>query len=212
MAIADAKYRFTYMEVGANGACSDAQVFNHSAFKEGMDNGEGNIPDPRPLPNDDKPIPFYLIADDAFALAPWLMKPYSQRMLTKEERIYNYRISRARRIVESAFGILTARFRCLLTTLEVDPETATTITMACVILHNVILTRDPPVGNAGNNVLNDGAPNQAGGVVGNHPDLVSGLNLPGGNYGSKKARKQRDYLCEYFNSPRGAVEWQEDMI
>ena len=211
MAIADAKYRFTYMEVGANGACSDAQVFNHSAFKEGMANGEGNLPDPRPLPNDDKPIPFYLIGDDAFALAPWLMKPYSHRMLSKEERVYNYRISRARRVVESAFGILTGRFRCLLTTLEVDPETATSITMACVILHNLILTRDPPLGNAGNNMPNDGPPNHAG-VGGNHPDLVSGLNLPGGNFGSKKARKQRDYLCEYFNSPRGSVEWQEDMI
>ncbi len=212
MAIADAKYRFTYVEVGANGACSDAQVFNYSAFKEGMEHGDGNIPEARPLPNDNKPIPFYLIGDDAFALRPWLMKPYSKRMMSKEERIFNYRISRARRVVESAFGILTSRFRCLLTTLELDPETATTITMACVMLHNLILTREPEMGNAPNQDMNDGDANAPAGASANLPQLDSGPNLPGGNYASKLGKQQRDYLRDYVNSPRGSVEWQDRMI
>ena len=84
--------------------------------------------------------------------------------------------------------------------------------MACVMLHNLILSRDPPLGNAGNNGDNDGPHNPPTGLGGNHPDLMSGQNLPGGNYGSKEARMLRDYLCKYFNSPRGSVDWQDDMI
>ena len=133
-------------------------------------------------------------------------------MMSKEERIFNYRISRARRVVESAFGILTSRFRCLLTTLELDPETATTITMACVMLHNLILTRDPELANAPTQDMNDGDANAAALGSADLPQLASGQSLPGGNYGNKVAKQQRDYLRDYVNSPRGSVEWQDRMI
>ena len=37
---------------------------------------------------------YFLLGDDAFALMPWMVKPYSRHQLTREERIANYKISR----------------------------------------------------------------------------------------------------------------------
>ena len=39
------------------------------------------------------------------------MQAYSYKDMTVERRVYNYRISRARRVVENAFGTMANRFR-----------------------------------------------------------------------------------------------------
>ena len=76
------------------------------------------------------------------------MKPYSHRYQIVPERIFSYRLSRARRVVENAFGILAHRFRCLLHTLHVKPSYAVKITKACMTLHNIMRTRYPAMQNA----------------------------------------------------------------
>ena len=56
--------------------------------------------------------------------------PYSLRGMTRPEHILNYRLSRARRVVENAFGILANRFQVHLSTMQQQPETAKLIVTA----------------------------------------------------------------------------------
>lgn len=138
MALVDADYKFVWVEAGNHGPEGDAQVFNNGELKEAIDHNSINFPAPDAMTNDDQPMPYFIAADDAFALRSWLMKPFSPRGMTDAQMIFKYRLSRARRIVDNAFGILAHRFRCLLTTLQQTPITATSILIDCVCLHNLL--------------------------------------------------------------------------
>ena len=72
-----------------------------------------------------------------------MMKPFSHLNLSKEERIFNYRLSRARRVVENVFGILVTRFRVLINTMQQNTENVQKIVMACICLHNLMRMRYP---------------------------------------------------------------------
>ena len=106
LAFVDADYKFLWVNAGASGSSSDAQIFNRSKLKRRMENGTLGLPPPEPLGPGGADLHYFLLGDDAFALMPWLVKPYSRRQLTREERIANYRISRGRRVVENSFGTL----------------------------------------------------------------------------------------------------------
>ena len=138
MALVDAGYKFIFVDIGANGSCADNRIFEESGLPEALKINSINIPAPEALPSDEQPIPYSVIGDDAFPLRPWLMKPYPSRGLTTEQRIFNYRLFRARRVVENAFGILAHRFRCLLTTMQQHPSRIEKIVMACCVLHKSI--------------------------------------------------------------------------
>ena len=210
MALVDADYKFLWMEVGSQGSASDAQIFNECELKEALEDGSIGLPPPDPLPGDDQDTPYFLVGDDAFALKTWLMKPHSKRNMTNEERIFNYRLSRACRIVENAFGILANRFRCLLTTMRQRPKTVTTIVKAACCLHNLMRLRYPTLHQ---NLIDQEDQNHqvVGGSWRNEVQLA-GLQHVGGNRLTRAAKEQRDYLTAYVNSSAGSVPWQQDMI
>ena len=122
LALVDGQYKFRWVDVGTGGSCSDAQIFTACHLKRKIDDGSIGFPDPAPITQGDRDVHYFIPADDAFALKTWLMKPYGRRMLTREEGIVNYRISRGRRVVENAFGILVSRFRVMMTIIELPPE------------------------------------------------------------------------------------------
>jgi hypothetical protein len=88
---------------------SDGGVFGQTTLCNALEDGSIGLPPPQALPGDNNPLPFFIVGDDAFPMRSWLQKPYPQRLMTREERIFNYRLSRARRVVENAFGILSHR-------------------------------------------------------------------------------------------------------
>ena len=121
LVLADANYKFLFVDVRSQGRCSDGGIFHESDLKKALDSNAVNIPEPQPLTGRTEPFPFVVLADDAFPLKFNLMKPFPQRNLTREQRIFNYRLSRSRRCIENAFGIMSNRFRVMLNPICLPP-------------------------------------------------------------------------------------------
>lgn len=93
--------RFIYVDIGKNGRASDGGVWSDCDLRHRIDAGDIGIPEPAALPPkfDGPPIPYHIIADEAFPLKCYMMKPYARRGLDDAHLTYNYRLSRGRRIV-----------------------------------------------------------------------------------------------------------------
>lgn len=136
LGVVNANYEFMFVDVGKNGRAGDAGVINETSFYQKLLARTLNVPQPELPPQGRVRLPYTFIADDAFALSPFLMKPYTHETNNVDERIFNYRLSRARRVVENAFGILSSRFRVLKTTIALEPCKVEDIVLACCTLHN----------------------------------------------------------------------------
>ena len=110
LAICDANYCFAFVDIGDYGSTNDASVLLNSAFGQAFDKGPETLKTPSPCnyKNVDN-LPFVLIGDHIFPQKSWLMKPFPGKGLAEHQRVYNYRLSRARRTIENAFGILSAK-------------------------------------------------------------------------------------------------------
>ena len=126
------------------------------------------------------------------------MRPYpgSQSKGDNEKSIFNYRLSRARRVVENAFGILSQKFQIYHRTLQSLPENADIIFATC-ILHNYLT--DQGVG------LSD---------KGSSANVQSNLTkIPNqGGSAHQSAFEVRDKFKQFFNSPSGSVPWQNERV
>ena len=131
------EYKFLWVNVGSSGS-SDAQIFNRNKLRRKIEKATMGLPSPEPLGSGLLILHYFLLIDETFAPMSWLVKPYSRRQLTREERIVNYRKSRGRRVVENAFGILVGRFRVLLTTMAQRREVVRDIVLRCVVLNNML--------------------------------------------------------------------------
>ena len=96
MIVADPCYKITYMNVGCNGRISDGGVFLQSSLFPALENNSLDLPPYSPLPGRSMPVPYVFVADDAFAIKPYLMKPFPYKNQSAPNRVYNYRLSRSR--------------------------------------------------------------------------------------------------------------------
>lgn len=210
LGLADAEYKFLFVDVGRNGRMHDSAVFRTSLLGEKMYNNTLNLPSPRELPRYNYKLPYVIVGDDAFSLKENLLKPYPDRDLTFEKRIFNYRLSRARRVVENAFGILANRWRVLLSTISLDVKTVEMITYACVLLHNYILSKKNSINwyvpHNYRNSNNDNVNREA-----QLPDGQQCLQQRRANRSSNDALEIRDKFCDYFNTA-GSVPFQYSAV
>ena len=133
MALVDANYKFIYVDVGAAGRAGDAGVFADSTLKQALTSNSLDLPSSSTISGISSKIEYHIVGDDAFPLTMRIMKPYPHRNLVKEKRIYNYRLSRACRVVENAFGILAHRWRVFLTKINLSPDKVTNVSFNCLL-------------------------------------------------------------------------------
>ena len=140
LALVDANHRFTWVQVGAPVAASDAQLWNESTLRDAVFANYIDISQQEPLPGLERPVPYFIIGDNAFALNKWMMKSFAAAPLEQDEWVFNYRLSHGRRCVENAFGILANRWGCLLTTLRQEPQNVEIMVNARIKLPNMLRT------------------------------------------------------------------------
>ena len=194
-------------------------VFANSNIGYSITNKLLGIPQPEILEGTNIAFPYLFVGDDAFPLRHNLIKPYSHTNLNLSEMIANYRICRARRVIENSFGILVARFRIFRRPILAKVETVESITKACVALHNYLM-KDRfsdgtslycPPSFVDQEIHNRRRSGQWRGVVGNDTGLQCVGQVGSNNY-SRDAKTVRDCFRDYFNSPAGKVPWQMEMI
>ncbi|PNF40028.1 hypothetical protein B7P43_G11634, partial [Cryptotermes secundus] len=140
--VSDPEYKFITIDVGAKGSQNDGGTFAASSLCASLESKNFNMPPDCELPMSSEKLPNVLIADEAYPLKLYLLKPYARKNLTPAKTAFNYRLSRARRCIECAFGILYAKWRILGKDIETSVPNAIAIIKCTCVLHNVIRDKD----------------------------------------------------------------------
>ena len=108
MAICDANYCFTLFDLGQYGSNNDSGILANSKTGDLIETNSLNVPGDSNLDDSSIKLPYFLLSDEIFPLKKWLMRPYPGKNASEQEKIYNYRHSRARKCIKNAFGIMYA--------------------------------------------------------------------------------------------------------
>ena len=180
-------------------------------------------------------ISLIMIGDDAFPLGEQMLKPYPRNSptLTTRQKVYNYRISRARRTVENSFGLLVkqnknlfkhsacymsliflqvSKFRILRGPIQLNSNNAVNAIKSCVVLHNFLIKESRSSYIQGGDLSVEGSNHEIiPGEWEKDSDLSSFLRIDslGSNLSENSAaRKLRDSVAQYFLTEKGELDWQ----
>lgn len=218
LGVADSNYNFIYADVGCQGRISDGGVFKHTSLYKNLEEKSLNVPGWEALPGRTCPVPFVFVADDAFALSTYMMKPYPGHKpgSSTSERVYNYRLSRARRIIENVFGIMSSKFRVLLKPIPLAPEKAEVIVLSCIYLHNFLRRNSVSRSNYTPAGIFDSYDTDGNLIEGSwrkeldeNNTLVDLRTLP--RKSTTNLHEIRNEFRDYFLTPEGEVSWQYDV-
>lgn len=216
LAVCDANYCFTLFDVGQYGSNNDAGILINSAMGNYFERSDETLPKPESVEGCEyDPLPYYLVGDEIFPLKTWMMRPFPGK-LSEKQRIFNYRLSRARRVIENTFGILAARWRIFSRPIEADIQNAEKYTLACIALHNYLRQTNNPCYCPSSFVdCDDGSGKIKEGewrklVQENTGALSTIPNVRGSRYRTD-AIKMRECLMKYLQGP-GRVDWQLNYV
>ena len=136
MGMVDSHYKFVWGSCGYPGNSHDAVIFRSTDLWSSIQ--DGFIPLIGKTVGD-ATVPPLIVGDSAFPLRTWLMKPFTNTVLTPQQHYFNYRLSRARMVTEGTYVQLKSRWRLLLRKSESDRDHVRTATLACMVLHNLCI-------------------------------------------------------------------------
>ncbi|XP_050063324.1 uncharacterized protein LOC126552659 [Aphis gossypii] len=203
LAMVDANYKFIAVDVGSFGREGDSGIFLKSNMGQQILDGSFGFPERKQLPGSDKILPHVIVGDEAFRLHPNIMKPYTRQSARhdKSKAVFNYRLSRARRVTENAFGLLSQIFRVFYQPINIDPMTCDDLILVTCCLHNLL--REAYLEENGQPFFEERKSSTT--------FQINNL-LPitrGGGFTNAEGFLVRDYFKDFFNN-EGSVSWQED--
>ena len=206
MAVCDANYCFTMIDLGQYGRNNDSGDLASSVKGEIFDNGEMNLSAPSKIyQSSDQDLTYFLLGDEIFPLKDWLMRPFPGAEATEEEKIYNYRHSRVCRCIENASGILSQRWRIFLKPIKASVKNVENYTLAFLALHKYLRQTENakyiPTGFA-DSEDSDGKDVQSGNRALEEIASLRGLRA------KKSVLDTRDAFKDYLNSEERSVPWQ----
>lgn len=202
LAFVDANYKFVMVDIGSYGREGDSGIIEKSNLGKLIKNEEF-YPPPRQV--GEYLLPYVVVGDEAFKLSTHLMKPFPRHegRADNKKAIYNYRLSRARRVSENSFALLSQVFRIFYTPIAVNPAVTDRLIMTACCLHNML--RDAFLEENG----------QCYFEVSNSEPLPT-QNLvsfrASGGFANVKGFDVRDAFCDYFNTDSGSVNWQMKQV
>ena len=268
MASCDAHYRFTWAAVGdfgnkftnlniiniiykyvhakysfVIGSWNDAGIFSNCNLGQALEANEVELPENQMLPRSDIECPFFFIGDGGFPLKRYLIKPFQRtRNMRVDQKIFNHRLSHARKVIECSFGILCKKWKLFESPLDFQLKTSQIVIMSILCLHNFLIDQDmnAPAGDGRYGNINNDAfegeesdsdhdmneenepvyentnENEDNGNNENRDDenYENGddENNEVGQHQDFQGIRIREILTEYFISAAGNVRWQWDKL
>ncbi|KAL4082834.1 hypothetical protein QTP88_029490 [Uroleucon formosanum] len=174
LVMVDVNYKFIAVDIGSFGREGDSGIFLKSTM-----------------------------GDEAFRLHTHIMKPYTRQASRddKTKSIFNYRLSRARRVIENEFGLLSQVFRVFYQPISIEPSTCDNLIIVACCLHNML--RDAYLKENGRAFIEFDS---------REPVLTNNI-IPiarGGGFANAEGFDVREVFKEFFCN-EGAVSWQENL-
>jgi hypothetical protein len=72
LALVDANYKFTIIDAGGYGKSNEG-LFTRSILRQLLEANTLNIPNSKPPPNSEEPLPFVIVCDEALPLKKYLL-------------------------------------------------------------------------------------------------------------------------------------------
>lgn len=88
LALCDAQYRFTLVDIGGEGRHSDGGIFKNSTIGQRINSNDMNFPAPRTLGSGNVPLNYFIAADGAFPLSVSTMRPYPGSFLPQQKHVF----------------------------------------------------------------------------------------------------------------------------